>query len=416
MTSELHTTDSDSVAVQDDSSKFGAGGRWRFRGAAYSMLMLFTATNVATPLYHGFAQRFGFSSVMLTVVFSVYVGALIPSLLITGPASDALGRRRVLLPALVVAALGTLGFALATDVVWLLVARILQGLALGAASGALTAALAELEPRGDRRRASLVAGVASAGGMALGPLLGAVLAQYLPYPFVTPFVVVLVLLIPAAAAIAVLPATGARGRWRPRRPSIPAGMGALFATAGTATFLGFAVVGVFLTLVPTYAATLSGSTNLVVGSAAAALLPVGWAMAQVLASLKPERPLEVTGLPLLAIGLVLLAIAGAISSLPLLLGATVLAGAGHGLVFLSGLTAINAAAPADRHADVISTYYVMGYCGTGGPVIGVGLLTGVTGLLTAVQIFAGVVAAACLVMLAVRVKLSGAVAAGSRRR
>ncbi|GAB0105791.1 MFS transporter [Nocardia sp. JMUB6875] len=380
------------------------------------MLILFTATNLATPLYHGYAQRFGFSSLLLTVVFAVYVGALIPSLLLTGPASDALGRRRILLPALVVAAAGTAGFAVATGLVWLLVARILQGLALGAASGALTAALAELEPSGNRRRASLVAGVASAGGMAAGPLVGAVVAQYLPYPFVTPFVLVLVLLIPAAVAIAALPETGARGRWRPRRPSIPAGMGALFATAGTATFLGFAVVGVFLTLVPTYAATLSGSSNLVIGSAAAALLPVAWAVAQLLAYRKPERPLEVAGLPLLAVGLVLLAVAGAVSSLPLLLGATMFAGAGHGLVFLSGLTAINAAAPADRHADVVSTYYVMGYCGTGGPVIGVGLLTGVTGLLTAVQIFAGVVAAACLVMLAVRIRLGWAAAAENRRR
>ncbi|WP_083913454.1 MFS transporter [Nocardia concava] len=408
MTSELRATDTDPDAAQADSSLAATRGRWPFRGAAYSMLILFTATNVPTPLYHGYAQRFGFSSLMLTVVFAVYVAALIPSLLITGPASDALGRRRILLPALAVAALGTLGFALSTDVVWLLAARILQGLALGAASGALTAALAQLEPSGDRRRASLVAGVASAGGMALGPLLGAVVAQYLPHPYVTPFAVVLVLLIPAAVAIAALPVTGVRGRWRPRRPSIPAGMGGIFATAGTATFLGFAVVGVFLTLVPTYAATLSGSANLVIGSGAAALLPIGWAVAQLLAYRKPERPLEVTGLPLLAIGLVLLAIAGTVSSLPLLLGATVLAGAGHGLVFLSGLTAINAAAPADRHADVVSTYYVMGYCGTGGPVIGVGLLTGVTGLLTAVQVFAGVVAAACLVVLAVRIRLGAA--------
>ncbi|MEC3917686.1 MFS transporter [Nocardia sp. CDC160] len=386
------------VAQQDSP----VGSRLRFWGAAYALLILFTGTNLATPLYHGYAQRFGFSPLMLTLVFAAYVGALIPSLLVAGPASDALGRRTILLPALAVAALGTLAFALATGLVWLFAARILQGVAMGAASGALTAAISEVEPRGDRRRAALVSAMATAGGMGVGPMLGAVVAQYFPQPYVTPFVVHLVLLIPAGVFLAMLPSVRTGGRWRPRRPSIPSGMGRTFAAAGSAAFLGFAVVGVFLTLVPTYAATLSGSSNLVVGSAAAAVLPVAWSVAQLIGYGKSERALEHTGLPLLAAGLALLALAGAVSSLTLLLAATLLAGAGHGLAFLSGLTAVNAAAPADRHADVLSTYYVMGYCGTGGPVIGVGLLAGTTGTLHAVQLFAAAVAVACLLRLALR--------------
>ncbi|MFE2996651.1 MFS transporter [Nocardia sp. NPDC059246] len=396
MTVEQSTAAAEDAAAPQDSPP---GSSARFWGTAYTLLILLTGTNVATPRYHGYAHRFGFSPLVMTLVFAVYMGVLIPALLIAGPASDALGRRRILLPALALAALGTLGFALATDVVWLFAARILQGLAVGAASGALT----ELEPHGDRRRAALVSAVASAGGMGLGPVLGAVLAQYLPAPYVTPFVVELALLVPAAVAVAALPETATVTRWRPRRPSIPAGMGAVFAAAGTGAFLGFAVVGVFLTLIPTYAATLSGSANLVVGGAAAALLPAAWAVAQLVGYGRPERALDFTGFPLLAVGLALLAVAGAVSSLPLLLFATVLAGAGHGLVFLSGLTAINAAAPADRHADVLSTYFVMAYCGSGGPVIGVGLLAGATGLLAAVQIFAAVVAVLCVVRLVARV-------------
>ncbi|MGV9833747.1 MFS transporter [Nocardia niigatensis] len=395
---------SDHTAAQQDSPP---GDGARFWGTAYTLLILLTGTNLATPLYHGYAHRFGFSPLTLTLVFAVYMGVLIPSLLIAGPASDALGRRPILLPALALAALGTLGFALATDVVWLFAARVLQGLAVGAASGALTAALTELEPHGDRRRAALVSAVASAGGMGAGPLLGAVVAQYLPAPYVTPFLVELALLVPAAVAVAVLPESGAVTRWRPRRPSIPAGMGAVFAAAGTGAFLGFAVVGVFLTLIPAYAATLSGSANLVVGGAAAALLPAAWALAQLLGYGKSERALDFTGFPLLAVGLGLLAVAGAVSSLPLLVAATMLAGAGHGLVFLSGLTAINAAAPLKRHADVLSTYFVMAYCGSGGPVIGVGLLAGAAGLLRAVQIFAVVVAVLCVLRLMARLVVEG---------
>jgi MFS family permease len=373
----------------------------RFWATAYALLILLTGTNLPTPLYRGYAARFGFSPLVVTLIFAAYAAVLIPSLLVAGPLSDALGRRSVLLPALGAAALGSLAFALAGSTAWLFAARILQGLAVGAASGPLTAALTELEPHGDRRRAALVSTVASVGGLGLGPVLAGLLAQYAPAPRVLPFVLEIALLVPAAAAIGTLPAAATRTRWRPRRPEIPAALRPLFATSGTASFLAFAVVGLFLTLIPTYVATLSGSRNLFLGGAAVALLLTCSAVAQLLGYGKPFRTLELIGLPLLAIGLVLLALAGGLSSLPLLLTATVVAGVGQGLAFLGGLTAVNQAAPAERRADVISSFYVILYLGVGLPVIGVGFLAASIGLLVAVQYFAGAAAALCLLVLLV---------------
>ncbi|MEU6040512.1 MFS transporter [Actinomadura sp. NPDC047616] len=365
------------------------------------MLILLTGTNLPTPLYRGYEAEYGFSPLMVTLIFAAYVAVLIPSLLVAGTLSDAVGRRSVLLPAVALAALGSLVFALAAGTEWLFAARILQGLALGAASGPLTAALTELEPSGNRRKAALVSTVASVGGLGLGPVLAGVLAQYAPAPHVLPFVVEIVLLAPALATVITLPSTRSRTRWRPRRPEIPADMRAVFATSGTASFLAFAVIGLFLTLVPTYVATLSGSTNLLLGGAAVALMLLCSALAQLLGYGRPARALEMVGLPLLATGLVLLALAGAFSSLILLLAATVIAGTGQGLAFLGGLTAVNQAAPADRHADVLSSFYVIIYLGVGLPVIGVGFLATVAGLLAAVQYFAGFAALLCLVMLLV---------------
>ncbi|MFI0219910.1 MFS transporter [Streptomyces lydicus] len=373
--------------------------RWRFWGTAYALLVLLTGTNLPTPLYRGYEARFGFSPLVVTLIFSAYVAALIPSLLVAGPASDTVGRRRVLLPAIAVAALGSLVFALATSTGWLFAARIMQGVALGAASGPLTAALTELEPTGNRRMAALVSTVTSVGGLGLGPVLAGFLAQYASAPDVLPFAVEIVLLVPAAVIITTLPTTRSGARWRPRRPEIPTTMRAAFATSGTAGFLAFAVIGLFLTLVPAYVATLSGSKNLLLGSAAVALMLICSALAQLACYGRPAQVLELLGLPLLAAGLVLLVLAGGYSSLILLLAATVTAGTGQGLVFLGGLTAINQAAPAGRHADVISSFYVIIYLGVGLPVIGVGLLATVTGLLSAVQYFAGVVALLCLVVL-----------------
>ncbi|GGS85086.1 MFS transporter [Nonomuraea spiralis] len=379
-------------------------GRWRFWAVAYALLILLTGTNLPTPLYRDYQARFGFSPLMVTLIFAAYVAVLIPSLLVAGPLSDAVGRRGVLLPAVALAALGSLAFAFAASTGWLFAARILQGLALGAASGPLTAALTELEPTGNRRKAALVSTVASVGGLGLGPVLAGVLAQYAPAPQVLPFAVEIVLMVPATAAVVVLPAARSRTRWRPRRPEIPAAMRTVFATSGTASFLGFAVIGLFLTLIPAYAANLSGSTNLLLGGAAVALMLLCSALAQLLGYGRPARTLEMAGLPLLATGLVLLALAGALASLPLLLAATVIAGTGQGLAFLGGLTAVNQGAPAGRHADVLSSFYVIIYLGVGLPVIGVGFLATVAGLLAAVQYFAGFVALLCLVMLFVLVR------------
>jgi MFS family permease len=115
---------------------------------AYTLLILLTGTNLPTPLYHGYADRFGFSPLTVTLIFAAYAAVLIPSLLlVAGPLADAVGGRAVLIPAVALAALGSLAFALAEGTAWLYVARVLQGVALGAASGALTAALSALEPR-----------------------------------------------------------------------------------------------------------------------------------------------------------------------------------------------------------------------------------------------------------------------------
>lgn len=61
-------------------------------------------------------------------------------------------------------------------------------------------------------------------------------------------------------------------------------------------------------------------------------------------------------------------------------------------------------APPDRRADVLSSFYVVTYLGTGLPVIGVGFLATALGLLPAVRIFAIIAGTTCLVTLAIRIR------------
>src|SRR5579871_1371903 len=126
-------------------------------------LVLMAGANLATPLYHVYAARFRFSPAVLTAIFATYALVLVPALVLFGRLSDRFGRRPVVAAGLATACVGLALFAAAEDAAWLFAARAVQGLAVGMISGPATAALVELDPHGNRRRAALGAGLAQAG-------------------------------------------------------------------------------------------------------------------------------------------------------------------------------------------------------------------------------------------------------------
>src|SRR5204862_5357199 len=113
-------------------------------------LLLMAGANLATPLYPVYAQRFHFSSLVLTAIFATYAFVLVPALIVFGRLSDRFGRRPVILAGLAVAAAGLVLFAVAAGTGWLAGARSLQGLAVGMIGGAAAAALVEVDPAHDR--------------------------------------------------------------------------------------------------------------------------------------------------------------------------------------------------------------------------------------------------------------------------
>src|ERR671911_2814356 len=80
---------------------------------ATALFVLLVASNMPTPLYAVYRERFGFSSAVLTLIFATYAVVLVPSLLLFGQLSDRLGRRRVIAAGLVVAMAGLALFAAA---------------------------------------------------------------------------------------------------------------------------------------------------------------------------------------------------------------------------------------------------------------------------------------------------------------
>src|ERR1700710_2095736 len=139
---------------------------------------LLAASSAPSPLYPVYQAEFGFSSLTLTAIFSVYVLALLASLLTVGRLSDVLGRRTVLVPALLVEAAAMAVFWDAHSVLALFAGRVVQGLATGAAVGVLGAYLLDLQPATGSRLGSLVNSVAATGGLGIGATVTGVLIQY----------------------------------------------------------------------------------------------------------------------------------------------------------------------------------------------------------------------------------------------
>lgn len=202
------------------------------------------------------------------------------------------------------------------------------------------------------------------------------------------------LAIALAAVIIRLPKNQQRHPWRPRRPAVPAQIRRQFAVAGASTFVAWAVTGLFLSLIPSFVTTeLKGS---VAEAGAVVALMLGSSMViQLTAHRLESLRAQTIGLAMMIAGLGALLAAGTTLSLGGLLAAAVLAGLGQGLAFMGSLGDIGEMAPPGRKADVVASYYVVVYVGTAVPVIGVGVLSTATGLVTAVQVFAYVVIAIC---------------------
>ncbi|MBT2482445.1 MFS transporter [Streptomyces sp. ISL-94] len=372
---------------------------WRqclLSGAVFAVCM--AGTTLPTPLYGLYQEKFGFSELMVTVVYAVYAFGVIGVLLLAGNVSDALGRRPVLLVGLGFAAASAVCFLCATGLGWLYAGRLLSGLSAGLFTGAATAYVMELAPYGGTSRATFVATAANMGGLGCGPLLAGVLAQYAVLPLYLPFAVHLALVAGSVAVLLRLPETVREGRplstVRPQRPGLPPQVRAVFGPAAIAAFVGFALFGVFTSVSPAFLAQSLDVHNHAVSGLVVALAFFASTAGQLAVGrvgVGRSLPLGCAGL---FAGLALLAGALRWDLLPLVVLSALVGGVGQGLAFRGALSAVAAASPADRRAAVISTLFVVAYAGISVPVIGVGVLVGPLGLEGA-----GLVFIACMAVL-----------------
>jgi MFS family permease len=367
---------------------------------AYLFAAAMMGTTLPTPIYALYGERMHFDVLTTTVIFSTYAVGVLTALLVFGRWSDAIGRRPMLLAAVGFAVASAAVFLFADTVPVLLIGRLLSGFSAGIATGTATAAIVEAAPESRREFAAVVATIANIGGLSLGPVVAGLLVQYAPHPLILPFVVHIAAMLVAAVAVLLLPETASRsGGIGLQRLSIPPVVRPVFITAATAAFAGFTVTGLFMAVAPSFLSTVIGIGNHAVAGLVASTIFVASAIAQVCARRTDAQRAVAVGCGILVLGMATLALALHFSSLPTLIAAAVIAGIGQGISFSRGLAAVVEGTPAERRAEVSSTYFVVAYVAISLPVVGAGVAAQHWGLRTAGIAFAiavAVLSALCL--------------------
>ncbi|WP_232324901.1 MFS transporter [Halobacillus mangrovi] len=143
----------------------------------------FTQT-IYTPSLSEVGHFFTANPLMVNLTISLYTIILAFSQFIIGPLSDKRGRRRTLLPGLLIFLIGSMICFLTTNYTIFLIGRSLQALGISAGSVVAAAVIGDIYPPDKRSGAMSVYQTMIFLGPVLGPILGSLIAAYVHWQWV----------------------------------------------------------------------------------------------------------------------------------------------------------------------------------------------------------------------------------------
>src|SRR6202045_2238968 len=308
---------------------------------SFAAAMLIAASSAAvTPLYRLYQESLHLTPFWITIVFASYVASLLAALLTVGGLSDYVGRRPVILAALLLNAAAMILFAEARDVGQLILARAVQGLCVGVGTTAWGAAILDT----NRARGPLLNSITAFLGMTAGSLGAAALIAFAPDPLHRVYDVLLGLATLMIAVLWLMPETierktGALASLRPH-VSVPTQSRSVLLRLTPANVAAWALGGLYLSLMPTVVATAMGVATPWVGGVVVATLMLSGAVAVATFRNWPARRLIVMSTSTLGLGVAVSMIGIQQQQVAALLAGTVIAGAGFGSTFSGPLRAL----------------------------------------------------------------------------
>ena len=356
-----------------------------------SAMLIAASSSAVTPLYHLYQASMQITPLWITIVFASYVASLLAALLTVGGLSDYVGRRPVILAALLLNAAAMILFSEARDVGQLILARMVQGLCVGIGTTAMGAAILDT----NRARGPLLNSITAFLGMTAGSLGAAALITFAPDPLHTVYEVLLGWTALMIVLLYVMPEsstrkTGALASLRPH-VRVPPQSRAILARLTPANVAAWALGGLYLSLMPTVVATAMGVATPWVGGVVVATLMLSGAIAIVTFRDWPARRLIVMSTSTLGLGVAVSMIGIEQQQVAALLAGTVIAGAGFGSTFSGTLRTLLPTAEPHQRAGLLSAFYLQSYLAFALPAVLAGLSVPRIGLSTTAYIYGAVI-------------------------
>jgi MFS family permease len=349
------------------------------RNATFYLLASITVSFLAgasapTPLYALYQAQWGFSPVTVTFIFGIYAISVLTALLFVGRLSDHVGRRPVLIAATAAQMATMVIFATASGVADLVLARIIQGLATGAALGAVGAGMIDL----NKERGATANAVAPAFGTATGAMLSGFLVQYLPAPTHLVYAVLSTIFVLQGIGLTLMadtiaPAPGALASLKPQL-GLPAAARGPFLLALPVLVASWGLAGFYASLGPMLVRGMLGVGSALLGGLALFVLAASAGLAVLMLQHRQPRAVMTFGASMLAAG-----VGVAVWSLPhhaiaVFFAGTSMAGVGFGTGFQGAVRSIVPFAAPHERAGVLSIVFVVSYLSMGAPAIAAGAL------------------------------------------
>lgn len=348
-------------------------------------------TALASPLYPLYQILWDLKPSEITYIFIAYMAGVMSALLFLGKVSNHYGFLPILKAGLSCTMIGLVLSAWATGPLMLGISRYVIGIATGMISTSAMLGLTQVTPASHRNMAGQLSSMISVLGFGSGPLISGWIAQFSERPLLLPYLPVI------AACILIVFMLGTvkqEARTAPGKPSLKprlelpeAAARPFFLVTSMAAFCVFGMFSLYGSLSASFIAEMiPWQGPAISGTALASILFVSGITQFFLRSHSVNALLR-TGLIVLIIACITLAITMITHSSMMFVLSDIFTGLTHGITLLATFGIVNYISKPENRGPLFSTFLFIGYLGTILPIVAVGLLADAFGLMTAVIIF-----------------------------
>ena len=343
----------------------------RALAAALALIIMTSNSTATSALFVAYRTHWGLTPADIGLAFAVYVGTLIPVLLLFGGIAERLGRRNVIVGGMLLMLTGTLILLFAHALPPLIIARLFQGAGAALGVGAISATFTESFK--GRIAPGQALAVATAIALSFGPVITAIAYDlgggpnysYVPILLLGVASFALMPFFPGAVRVAATTSPESVLDswivWRGLRFAMPI------------VFIGWAANSFYLSLVPAYIADAVHASDPLIGAGAFLATQLATVVASVAFGNVSAKRNGIAGSAIAVAALGLLVVGTDANNWIVIVGATILVGGGAGVASGAAYAITNTVGRGQR-ARIFARLLVSAYAGYSLPSLIIGII------------------------------------------